>query len=100
MAQGFLPFQYEIEKRDGGLTALARLPAYVQFAHTMGLGRLISEHVRVRQGNQGWTDEQMMMPLIWLNVAGGDCVDDVRVLESDEGFCRFLREIEGYGRTG
>jgi len=99
MAQGFLPFQYEIEKRDGGLTALAGLPAYVEFAHTMGLGRLISEHVRVRQGNQGWTDEQMMMPLIWLNVAGGDCVDDVRVLESDEGFCRFLREIEGYGRT-
>ena len=99
MAQGFLPFQYEIEKRDGGLTALAGLPAYVEFAHAMGLGRLISEHVRVRQGNQGWTDEQMVMPLIWLNVAGGDCVDDVRVLESDEGFCRFLREVEGYGRT-
>lgn len=99
MAQGLLPFQYEIEKRDGGLTALAGLPAYVEFAHTMGLGRLISEHVRVRQGNQGWTDEQMVTPLIWLNVAGGDCVDDVRVLERDEGFCRFLREVEGYGRT-
>ena len=99
MEQGLLPFQYEIEKRDGGLTALAGLPAYVEFAHTMGLGRLISEHVRVRQGNQGWTDEQMVTPLIWLNVAGGDCVDDVRVLERDEGFCRFLREVEGYGRT-
>jgi hypothetical protein len=99
MAQGLLPFQYEVEKRDGGLTALAGLPAYVEFAHTMGLGRLISEHVRVRRGNQGWTDEQMMMPLIWLNLAGGDCVDDVRVLESDEGFRRFLREVEGYGKT-
>lgn len=41
----------------------------------------------------------MVMPMIYLNVAGGDCVDDVRVLESDEGFCRFLREVEGYGRT-
>jgi hypothetical protein len=99
MAQGFLPFQYEIEKRDGGLTALAGLPAYVEFAHAMGLGRLISEHVRVRQGNQGWTDEQMVTPLIWLNLVGGDCVDDVRVLEKDEGFCRFLREVEGYGKT-
>jgi hypothetical protein len=99
MAQGILPFQYEIEKREGGLTALAGLPAYVEFAYTMGLGRLISEHVHIRQGNQGWTDEQMVMPLIWLNLAGGDCVDDVRVLESDEGFCRFLREVEDYGRT-
>ncbi len=100
MAQGLLPFQYEIEKRDGGLTALAGLPAYVEFAHAMGLGRLISEHVRVRQGNQGWTDEQMALPLIWLNVAGGDCVDDVRYWRVTRGFCRFLREIEGYGRTG
>ena len=99
MAQGLFPFQYEIEKRDGGLTVLAGLPTYVEFAHAMGLGRLISEHVCVRQGDQGWTDEQMVMPLIWLNLAGGDCVDDARVLESDEGFCRFLREIEGYGKT-
>lgn len=100
MAQGPLPFQYEIEKRAGGLTALAGLPAYVELAYTMGLGRIISGHVRVRQGTQGWTDEQMVMPLVWLNLAGGDCVDDVRVLERDEGFCRFLREVEGYGKTG
>lgn len=99
MTQGLLPFHYEIEKRDGGLTALAGLPAYVEFAYTMGLGRIISEHVQVRQGNQGWTDEQMVMSLVWLNLAGGDCVDDVRVLECDEGFCRFLREVEGYGKT-
>lgn len=100
MAQGLLPFQYEIEKRDGGLTSLAGLPAYVEFAYTMGLGGIISGHVRVRPGNQGWTDEQLVMPLVWLNLAGGDCVDDVRVLEGDEGFCRFLREVEGYGKTG
>jgi hypothetical protein len=99
MAQGVLPFQYEIERRDGGLTALAGLPAYVEFAHTMGLGRIISKYVHVRQGTQGWTDEQMVMPLIWLNLAGGDCVDDVRVMEGDEGLCRFLREVEGYGKT-
>ncbi len=57
MAQGLLPFQYEIEQRDGELTALAGLPAYVEFAHAMGLGRLVSAHVRVGQGNQGLTDE-------------------------------------------
>ena len=47
-------------------------------------------------GDQGWTDEQMVMSLVLLNVAGGDCVDDLRVLEGDEGLCRVLREVEDW----
>jgi hypothetical protein len=99
MAQTVLPFQYEVEKSPGGMTALAGLPLYLEFAHVMGLVRLIAEHVRARQGDQGWTDDQMIMALVLLNLAGGDCVDDLRVLEGDEGFCRLLREFEFYGRT-
>jgi hypothetical protein len=99
MAQGILPFQYEIEKRNGGLTALAGLPLYLELAHVMGLPRLIADHVRARQGDQGWTDDQMIMALMMLNLAGGDCVDDVRMLEGDEGLCRVYREVEWYGRT-
>ena len=99
MAQGILPFQYEVEKRSGGMTALAGLPAYMEFAHVMGLGRMISRNVRAREGNQGWTDEQMVMSLLLLNLAGGDCVEDLKVLEGDEGLCRVLREVEDYGRT-
>ena len=43
MAQGFLPFQYEIEKREGGMTGLAGLPVYLEFAQVMGFGRIISQ---------------------------------------------------------
>jgi hypothetical protein len=100
MAQTVLPFQYEVEKRDGGMTALAGLPAYLEFAQVMGLGRMISGKVKARQSDQGWTDEQMVMSLVLLNVAGGDCVDDLRVLEGDEGLCRVLKEVEDWGRTG
>lgn len=99
MSQGILPFQYEVEKRGGGMTAMAGLPLYLEFAHVMGLPRLIAGHVQARPGDQGWTDEQMIMALILLNLAGGDCVDDLRVLEGDEGLCRVLRELESYGRT-
>jgi Transposase DDE domain group 1 len=99
MAQTVLPFQYEVEKKEGGMTALAGLPLYLEFAHVMGLPRLIAEHVRARQGDQGWTDDQMITALLLLNLAGGDCVDDLRVIEGDEGFCRLLREFEFYGRT-
>jgi hypothetical protein len=65
----------------------------------MGLPRLIANHVRARQGDQGWTDDQMIMALVLLNLAGGDCVDDLRIIEGDEGFCKLLREFEFYGRT-
>jgi hypothetical protein len=99
MAQTVLPFQYEVDKKSGGMTALAGLPLYLEFAHVMGLPRLISEHVRAKESDQGWTDDQMIMALILLNLAGGDCVDDLRVIEGDEGFCRLLKEIEFYGRT-
>jgi hypothetical protein len=50
MPQGVLPFQYEVEKTPGGMTALAGLPLYLDLAHVMGLRRLIGAHVRARHG--------------------------------------------------
>jgi hypothetical protein len=32
MAQGILPFQYEVDEKPGGMTALAGLPVYFEFA--------------------------------------------------------------------
>jgi hypothetical protein len=32
----------------------------------------------------------MILSLILLNLAGGDCVDDLRILEKDEGFSEVL----------
>src|SRR4030042_4824342 len=99
MAQGVFPFQDEVEKRDGGMTALAGLPTYVELAHALGLGKVISRNVVARRGDQGWTDEQMVMSLVLLNLAGGDCVEDLSVLEGDAGFCQVFRQVEEYGRT-
>jgi hypothetical protein len=82
------------------MTALAGLPSYVELAHALGLGRIISDNVEARQGDQGWTDEQMVMSLVYVNLSGGDCVDDLRILEGDEGLCGLLREVEDWGRTG
>jgi hypothetical protein len=44
-----------------------------------------------------YTDAQMITALVLLNLAGGDCVDDLRLLEGDEGFCRVLRRVELQG---
>jgi hypothetical protein len=53
--------------------------------------------VGVRAGSQGWTDAQEVVSLLLLNLAGGDCVDDLRVLEGDDGFARLMRRVETHG---
>ncbi len=39
----------------------------------------------------------MVMSLNLLNLAGGDCVDDLKILEADEGFCQILRKSKMHG---
>jgi hypothetical protein len=95
MAQGVLGFKYEEEKCDTGMTGLAGLPVYLDLLQGMGLPGLIGRHLQVKQ--RGWTDAQMVLSLMLLNLAGGDCVEDLRTLEKDEGFCRILRRMEQQG---
>ena len=98
MAQRALGFKYEQEPRDIGMTALGGLPLYLDLAHGLGLAASADKHLSVRTKNgQGWTDGQMVMALVLLNLAGGDSVDDIRILENDEGFGRILRKVEKTG---
>ena len=95
MSQGVLGFKYEEEKHDTGMTGLAGLPVYLDLMKAMGLQEQIGQHLQVKQ--RGWTDAQMVSSLIMLNLAGGDCVEDLERVQKDEGFCRILRRIEQQG---
>ena len=97
MSQGVLPFKYEEEKNQTGMTALAGLPVYLDLAQVIGLCKSIQKHLKIREGSQGWTDPQMVLSLVLLNLAGGECVDDLKILEADEGFCEILRKSEMHG---
>ena len=97
MAQGVLPFKYEAEKKATGMTALAGLPTYLDLAKVMGLGKSIQKHLKIREGGQGWTDSQIVLSLVLLNLAGGDCVEDIKKLEADDGFCEVLKKAEMHG---
>ena len=97
MPQGVLPFKYERENQGSGMTGLGGLPAYLDLAHVIGLARSIDKHVRVRAEGQGWTDSEVVMSLILLNLAGGECVEDLNRLEGDEGFCRILGKVGKHG---
>jgi hypothetical protein len=93
MPQGVLPFQYEAEQCQGGVTALGGLGLYLDLIKASGLAEAVRTRVRVA-GEQGWLDVQMIVALIALNLAGGDCVEDLERLEGDSGFAEVLREVE------
>lgn len=98
MAQGVLPYQYQAEGTSSNMTALAGLPVYLDLMHIAGLAPAIEKHLKLKT-SQGWKDSGIIMSLVLLNLAGGDCVDDLTLLEKDHGFCKILAKSQATGRT-
>ena len=97
MPQGVLPFQYAAERSSTGMTAMAGLGVYLDMMAAAGLWESVRRHVGIKGMSQGWTDIQMITSLVLLNVAGGESVSDLNVLEGDEGLGRLLRRMETHG---
>ena len=97
MSQGALPFQYAEDRSSPRVTALAGLGAYLELWQAAGLGELFRRHLGVNQGRQGWTCTQIVISLVFSNLAGGECVADLRLLEKDKGLGRVLRLAETHG---
>ncbi|MBN1382840.1 MAG: hypothetical protein JXA41_14300 [Deltaproteobacteria bacterium] len=95
MTQDVVPFKDEEEKRATGTTSLGGLPVYLDLATVMVLRAIIDRHLQIKQ--QGWTNRQIVMLLILLKLAGGDCLEDMRKLECNEGCCRVLERMEQKG---
>ena len=82
MSQEILSFRYEMEKETQNLTGLAGLPVYLDLMEKMKLRGVLDGHLGVRRGGRGWTDSQVVIALILLNLAGGDAVEDIKLLEA------------------
>jgi hypothetical protein len=100
MTQGELAFKYEVDHQGAGMTGMGGIGTYLDLACRSGMLRSIERHVEVRKGGQGWTDAEHILSLAMLNLVGGDCVEDVQRLESDEGFCRLLGKALSQGLSG
>jgi len=97
VAQGILPFQYESEAGEAGLTGLAGLPLYLELWRATGLEQAVARHVAVN-GAQIRSDRQMVSALVLLNLSGGESLDDLDRLEADGGLGRLVRAAEAHGR--
>jgi len=97
MTQGELGFKYEEDRQGAGMTGMAGIGPYFDLACRSGLVRSIERHVKARQGGQGWTDVEVILSVMMLNLVGGECVEDVDRLDSDGGFCRLLEKALSHG---
>jgi len=64
----------------------------LEFSKKLGLFKLADERLRIRSGEQGWLDSQVLLSTLLINIAGGDSVSDIDQLEGDEG----LRTVLGH----
>ena len=94
MPQSMLPYKVQQEVSSSGMTALGGLPAYLDLARVLNLTRSVGERVKARSNRQGWSDAEVVLSLVVLQLAGGECVDDLRILQDDAGFCRVLHAVQ------
>jgi Transposase DDE domain group 1 len=90
MSQGLLPYTVETVEQADTVTGRAGLPLVLETMRALGLDQAIADHVHVRERQSGYTEAAKIEALVLLLAAGGDCLDDIRVLQADAGLTRLL----------
>ena len=94
MPQGNLSYQYQTLKKITPFTRYAGLPLYLDLMYATGLLDAIQQHLQARTGRQGWTDAQLVLSLILLNLIDGHSISDIELLAQDKGLCRLVTYLE------
>ena len=89
--QGVLSFQYQAEPDGDEVTAWAGLPMIVEAMKQLGVEHHVQEQLMcVKQRDSGFTPFEMVTALVLMLSAGGDCLDDIRMLREDKALCALL----------
>ncbi len=87
--QGILLFVIEQAERDD-VTARAGLPLVVETMRALGVDELAASELPQQKRQRGFAPEHKLEALVTLIAAGGDRVEDVRVLTEDKGLEKLL----------
>ncbi len=85
IAQGLLLFQLIQDTSKPLLTSFAGLPLVLETFRALGLPQSIKKHLFVLQREGKYEEADYLESFVALIAAGGDCVDDLRMLREDEG---------------
>lgn len=80
------------QAKRAGVTARAGLPLVVETMRALGVDELAASALPQHKRRRGFSPEQKLEALVTLIAAGGDRVEDVRVLAEDKGLERLLGE--------
>jgi hypothetical protein len=91
--QGIFPFVIEFGRQDD-VTARAGLALVAEAVRAVGLDAAVEEHLSLRERRSGYSEAEKVEAVVLLQSAGGDCIEDIRLLSADLGFERMLgREL-------
>jgi hypothetical protein len=88
--QGALPFQYQAEPDGDEVTAWGGLPMIVEAMKQLGVEHHSELLLTLKRRNSGFTVFQMVSSFVLLLSAGGDCLEDIRMLREDAALCALL----------
>lgn len=80
-----LPLEISPEPAKEMLTAYAGLPLVIQTMMTLGVIQSITQHLRLKVRERGFSEAEMITSLVALLCVGGDCVEDLSRLKADQG---------------
>jgi len=81
------------EPLEERLTSFGGLTLLFDTMEAVRLEEEIGKHVRTKKRDRGFTEAQYVRSLIVLNAIGGECVDDLRHVQADEG----IAAMAGHG---
>jgi hypothetical protein len=87
--QGILPFVVEMADRDD-VTARAGLPLVVETFRALQLDEVARQALPAAKKLGGFDAAEKIEALALLIAAGGDRIEDIRILNEDKGLCRLL----------
>jgi len=90
MSRGVLPYRVEVVADAAAVTGRAGFPLVLETMRALGLDQAIAQHVHIRARQSGYTEAEKIEALVLLLAAGGDCLDDIAVLQADGGLRRLL----------
>jgi len=91
--QGILSFAMQ-HGHGEEVTAHAGLPLVVEAARAVRLDEVVEEKLRVAKRQRGFSEVDKLEALLLLIAAGGDRLEDIRILREDRGLVRLLdREL-------
>jgi hypothetical protein len=84
------PFAIDDTPMQGALSANAGLAAVSRVLRSLELGPACEAWLNIKQRKRGYEPAQFIEPLILLNAAGGDCMQDINILRQDAAMEKML----------